>query len=189
MQSDEYYIKRILNDSSETAAICIVKKYERQVFNLCFRILRSRELAEEIAQDAFVKSLGELKKLNDHSKFGGWLMRITYRLAIDEIRKKRPDLVSLDTDDITEIEDYDNSPNEALEHADKSEVIELLLKKLSPIDNSLITLYHLDDMSIKEVAEVVSMTESNVKIRLMRARKRLKKGLERYMGSELKNIY
>ena len=57
MQDDQQYIDRILNSGSEQAVFQLVKRHESQVFNLCFRILRNREEAEEVAQDAFLKKL------------------------------------------------------------------------------------------------------------------------------------
>ena len=187
MQNDEQYIDRILNSGSQTALFSLVKKYEAQVFNLCFRILRNREEAEEVAQDAFLKSFKELDKLNDTAKYGGWLTRIAYHLAIDKTRKRK-----LDTTKISEgfrVADSDRMPDELLADKDRKEQVELLLSQLSEVDNAIVTLYYLDGLSIKEVAEITDLGESNVKVRLMRARDLLKSKTKFLFGTEAKDLY
>ncbi len=189
MQNDQQYIDRILNSGSESAVFGLVKKYEGQVFNLCFRILRNREEAEEVAQDAFMKSFKELRKLDDHTKFGGWLMKIAYNKSIDQTRRKKPDLVSVEERTLGFEDHFFDMPSDELAKKDRSELLELVLAKLPETDNAIITLYYLDGLSVKEVAEITGLSESNVKIRLMRAREVLKKQINKYLKTETEDLY
>jgi RNA polymerase sigma-70 factor, ECF subfamily len=190
MQDDQLYITRIIESGSEAALYSLVRKYEKQVFNLCFRILRNREEAEEIAHDAFMKSFEELKKLEDQTKYGGWLLRIAYNKSIDFTRKKKVNLVSTDGNAVLSLkDDFYDTPETALDKKDQKEWIESLLAQLPEVENSLITLFYLNGYGIKEVAEITNLTESNVKIKLMRCRELLKAKIERKFKSETENLY
>ena len=190
MLNDEQYIHRILNSGTESAVFALVKKYECQVFNLCFRVLRDREVAEEVAQDIFLKALKELDKLEDHSKFGGWLMRIAYRKSIDQVRKKKVQFVNLEDEKTRHLEsDISQLASAGVESEDRIDLLEKELKQIPEMDSALISLYYLDGFSVKEVAEVMGLTESNVKVRLMRTRELLKRNLTQKLGNETKDLY
>ena len=189
MQQDQYYIRQILAEGSEEALYKLVKKYQKQVFNLCFRIIRNREEAEEAAQDVFLKAFAQLKNLEDPTRFAAWLMRITYHRAIDYARleKKRP--VELDEEGWARIEEqYEPGPQEQLVRMERIELIERILAVLPPTENALMSFFYMEEMSVKEVAELTGLSESNVKIKLMRTRKVVKKLLERSLGNEIEDI-
>ncbi len=188
MQTDRQYIERILNSGSEAAVFGLVQKYENQVFNLCFRILRKRELTEEVAQDVFLKALKKLPKLEDTDKFGGWLMRIAYRSAIDEVRKNSIETSSLELAEHIE-DEFFQTPAETLEGLNRDEAIERLLSELPKIENAIISLFYIEGYSVREVAEITGLSKSNVKIKLMRTRELLKSRLIKRFGNETKNLY
>lgn len=189
MQDDQYYIRRILKEGSEEALYKLVKRYEKAVFNVCYRVLRQREQAEEAAQDVFLKAFQQLNKLDDHRKFGGWLMRIAYHRAIDYARLEKKMPVELDDQGWQRIEDtVSKTPYQQLVDYDRKELIELVLAKLPPLENGLMTLFYLEGMNVKEIAELTGLSESNVKVKLFRTREVVKKLLKRQLGSDLKDL-
>ena len=86
-------------------------------------------------------------------------------------------------------DDFFDTPLEHVEKMEMHELLEQLLERLPEIDNAIVSLYYLDGLSVKEVAEVTGISESNVKIRLMRSRAVLKKQMERSLKGEVKNLY
>jgi RNA polymerase sigma-70 factor (ECF subfamily) len=189
MQDDQYYIGQVLKKGSEEALYRLVKRYEKAVFNLCFRVIRNREDAEEAAQDVFIKAFSQLNKLQDHGKFAGWLTRIAYHRAIDYARLDKKTPIELDEQGWEGIEDaLAQTPHEQLANQDRKGMIELVLHKLPPLENALMTLYYMQGMSVKEVAGLTGLTESNVKVKLLRTRQVVKKLMKREFGTELNDL-
>ncbi|MFW6101986.1 MAG: RNA polymerase sigma factor, partial [Bacteroidota bacterium] len=96
--SDEYYIERVLQGDHSSYAT-LVERHKDMVFTLAYRILKSREDAEEISQDAFMKAYRSLKKFRKEAKFSTWLYRIVYNLCVSRLRKNKKQIVSLDDED------------------------------------------------------------------------------------------
>lgn len=185
MQCDVHHIQQILNGDAEKAIYFLVEKYEKQIFNLCFRIIKVREVAEEVAQDAFLKAFRELIKLEDHSKFEIWLCRIAYHLSIDVVRKKKRQFTKLEHITLT----GEDSSIKSLIQVDRQKAIEMVLLKIPSDDAGLITLYYLNEMNIKEVAQITGLSQSNVKVKLLRARKLLKELLNMKFKAEVYELY
>lgn len=189
MQDDQYYIRQVLKNGSEEALLRLVKHHETRVFNLCFRVIRNREEAEEAAQDVFLKAFKQLSGLQDHGKFVPWLMRIAYHRAIDYARRDRKRPVELDEQGWQQIEDgMVSTPQETLANKDRQALIEAVLASLPALENALMTLFYLQGLNVKEVAELTGLSESNVKVKLFRTRGIVKKLLKKYMGDELKEL-
>ena len=186
MQSDSHYIQEILTGKVDEAVFSLVRKHEKKIFNLCFRIIRNRETAEEVAQDAFLKSFRDLKKLKDPSKYEIWLNRIAYRMCIDVTRKKKRFYSDINDTDPSQLKPVETI---TLDEADRKEVIEQVLKEIPIEDAALITLYYLNEMQVKEVAEIMKMSISNVKVKLLRTRNELKEKLNRRFGDEVQELY
>ena len=189
MLSDAYYIRLILEQGSEEALFKLVKRYERQVFSLCYRVIRNREEAEEAAQDVFLKAAAQLKKLTDLERFAPWLMRIAYHRAIDYARLVKHKPVDLDEKDWERLTDeIERTPVESAEDMDRKALIEWVLQQLPAIDNAIITLHYLQGYSLKEVAEATNLSLSNVKVKLYRVRPLLKAMIEQHLGKESKDL-
>jgi RNA polymerase sigma-70 factor (ECF subfamily) len=186
MHDDGQYINEILNGDAERAIYALVQKYENQIYNLCFRIIKNREVAEEVAQDSFLKSFKELKKLEDTSKYEIWLNRIAYHLSIDMTRKKKWQFTDIEQ---VRLPAMGNASSENLAHLDRCQAIDHVLGELSSEDAGLITLFYLNEMSVKEVAEVAKLSESNVKVKLLRIRKLLKEHLNEQFRDEVYDLY
>jgi len=170
---DNYYIDRVLKGDSAAFA-GLVAKHKNMVFSIALKILKNREDAEEVAQDAFLKAFKSLDSFESKSKFSTWLYRITYNATITKTRKKRLVFVGIEDHVIANYsEDKIHEHIGQFEIEEKKVLINKALKKLSGGDNLLVTLFYNAGNSIEEISSVTGMTESNVKVRLHRIRKKL----------------
>lgn len=173
MQKDLFYIDKVLGGDTSAFAV-LVDRHKDMVFTITNRILRSREDAEEIAQDVFLKVYQSLKKFKREAKFSTWIYRIAFNTAISKTRIKSFEVSALDE---TLIENYTFDEIiddlEELSLDDKKKYIEIALKKIPEEDNLLLTMFYLKDQSIEEISEVSGLSISNVKVKLHRTRKKL----------------
>lgn len=172
---DKFYIEQILNGDT-SAYRHIVDKHKDMAFTIALRILRSREDAEEIAQDAFLKAYNALSKFKGTSKFSTWLYSIVYNAAISKTRKKQLEVQTID-DHITEnytIDEIQMNMNE-IDEEEQKKFIHKAIEELPEDESILLTLYYKEEMSISEVSEIVGLSSSNVKVKLHRIRKKILK--------------
>lgn len=170
---DKYYIEQVLA-GRQAAYSYLVDRHKDRAFNLAFRISCSREEAEEIAQDAFLKAYNNLPHFRMDSSFATWLYRIVYNTAISFSRKENKNVLSLE-DFPAEFADFagaSHSEEEAEKEYNKA-LVNFALQKLDEIERGLITLYYYEDMDIAEISAISGLTESNVKVRLFRARQKM----------------
>lgn len=170
---DEFFIERTLNGEVNAFGF-LVEKYQHMVFTLVLRILKNREEAEEIAQDVFVKAFNKLNKFQGNSKFSTWLYKIAYYASLDELKRTKRIVRSDDMNEFSE-KPYEGveSALQTLENEERSLVINNAISKLNPVEQTILTLYYFDEMSLIEVAEVVKLSVDNVKVKLYRSRKKL----------------
>ena len=172
-QDDSHYIDRV-QSGDVSAYSMLIEKHKNLVFSIAVKILGSREDAEEVAQDSFLKAYHSLGTFERKSKFSTWLYRIAYNGAISKKRKKKLDAVEIDdhimfnysTDAITS----------SVNQLDENEQIQLIDKALQQIpeeDNLLITLFYKAEHSIEEISYITGLSQSNVKVKLHRIRKKL----------------
>ena len=151
----------------------LVERHSSSVFNLIRGIVSNREDAEEIAQDVFVKAFFSIKGFRGDCSFSTWLYRIAYNMAISKTRSKKGDFISIDFNS-TQILSEEVS---VIEKNNEREMMFNLLHKaliqLGPKDKFLILSFYMNEKSIKELTEITGLSESNVKVRLHRSKKRL----------------
>ena len=166
-------ILQIKNNGSSLAFYKLVQLYENRIFTMCFRIIGNREDAEEAAQDVFLTCYNKIEYLDDIDRFTQWILKISYNKSIDYVRKKK--LITVDLDKIPEpiVQKVSN-------HKLSDSVILLdALSNLKPEDSALINLYYQENMSTKEISDILKISVHNVKIRLFRIRNQLKKSLKK----------
>ena len=171
----------------EAAFNVIFERYRRLVVHLVSRFFNQREMIEELAQQSFTKIYFSLKDFRGgrEKSFSGWASRLTINVCYDELRRRqrRPEdlFASLSREDAEYVESIagGNSPDNEKIFANR-DLAEKLLSVLDAKDRLALTLYHAEDFSISEVAEIVGWTESNVKVRLMRTRKYLRNLLDKF---------
>jgi len=184
--TDQYYIDRTL-DGDTNAFSVLVNRYQDFVFTIAYRIMKSRPDAEEVAQDAFIKSFQSLSSYRGESKFSSWLYQIVYRKALDRIRSnKKMRSVEL-IEEITADKNnndwglFEEDAMHYLEEKEKKKIIQDCLMKLKEQDAAIITFYYFEELSVKEIAAITDLSPDNIKIRLHRSRKKLFSLLEKYI--------
>ena len=184
-KSEEGIIKQVLKGNTNGFAV-LVDNHKKKVFNLALRILGNREDAEEVAQDAFVKAFHSLSKFRGDGPFAGWLLRITYNSALTFLKRKRGNVVPLETPGIEHqmVNDHP-SLSDTLHEAERKRFIHAALDQLKEEEKAAITLFYLYGHPIREIGEIMQMAESNVKIHLFRGRKRMLTELKKIMKEEL----
>jgi len=175
---------------NQSAYTDLVKRHQRFIFTLAMRFTKNREDAEEVAQDTFVKAYRLLNTFKQESKFSTWLYTIVYTSAMTSLRKKRLDTTSIDNED-THIQIKNISTGydvNSAENRSRSFHLNQAIEQLSTDDATIITLFYKGEQSIEEIAQVLSIEANTVKVKLFRARQRLKEKLERNLKHEVKEL-
>ena len=168
----------------------LVRRHQRFVFTLAMRFSKSREDAEEIAQDCFIKAYRSLASFQKQSKFSTWLYSIVYTTAMTFLRKKRVDTDSID-DENTYIQLENQSSglnNNMAENKSRSYYLNEAIGQLLPDDAAIISLFYMGEQSLDEIGQTLGMESNTVKVKLFRARQRLKEKLERNLKGEVKEL-
>jgi RNA polymerase sigma-70 factor (ECF subfamily) len=178
-ESDSLWVQRTL-DGDQQAFGELVTRYERDVFNLAYRMLNERGEAEDAAQEAFMRAYANLDRYDPMRSFKTWLLSITSNHCIDRLRRRRLTWLSLEEplpphpalmSDIP-------GPEEATLTNERDVFVQELLDQLSPDYRLAVVLRYWYDLSYAEIADMLDTTESAVKSRLFRARQALAKQLE-----------
>jgi RNA polymerase sigma factor (sigma-70 family) len=187
IDNDLLLIDRILR--GETPAYReLVNRHKDYAFTIAYRILNSREDAEEAAQDAFVRAFNGLQNFNREAKFTTWFYRVVMNAALTIQQKKK-----LATEDIDNIHtnslvlrggDYADT----MKRKEQQYYIKEALKLLSPDDVTMITLFYLKEQSLEEIADIVGIETNTVKVKLHRARKRLADVMQDMLKGETQSL-
>jgi RNA polymerase sigma factor (sigma-70 family) len=187
-KEDKQYISRVLKGESEAYAF-LVKKYKSMAYSLALKLVKNREDAEEIAQDAFVKAYQSLGQFRGSSSFSTWLYRIVYNTSISKLRRTGAEAVSLEDSAVKERESSDiMEAYYMLKDQDRKKFLNIALERLDPDENFLITLYYYDEKDLQEISQITGMTRNNVKVKIFRARQRMLVLLTEYLKDELTMI-
>lgn len=151
----------------------LVELYQNPVYHLCYRMLGNAEEAEDAAQESFLRAYKALRSYDNTRSFATWLLSIASHYCIDQIRKRRMTLISLDTFVGEILPDPEPSPESALRQNELQRQVRGLLDSLSPLDRSAVVLFYWYDYSYDEIAQTLELSVSAVKSRLHRARLQL----------------
>jgi RNA polymerase sigma factor (sigma-70 family) len=187
--SDIELIEQTLG-GNQSAYADLVRRHQRFVFTLALRFAKGREDAEEIAQDCFIKAYRSLSSFQQQSKFSTWLYSIVYTTAMTFLRKKRIDTSSIDDDEsYIQIEGKPSGYDEYnVENKSRSYYLSQAIEQLLPDDATIITMFYKGEQSLEEIAQVMGIEANTVKVKLFRARQRLKEKLERNLKHEVKEL-
>ncbi len=170
-----------------TAFETLVGRYERKIFRLAQNITQNREDAEDVMQEAFLKSYQHLGEFQGNSRFYTWLVRIAVNQALMKLRKRRPNQVSLDEEIDTgedtmprEVEDWGPSPEDRYEQSELGSILSTTIAELDPPFRIVFQLRDIEELSTEETAEALGLSIPAVKSRLLRARLKLRQKLNRY---------
>jgi RNA polymerase sigma-70 factor (ECF subfamily) len=167
----------------------LIRRYERPVYSLIYRMVRDNETAEDLAQETFIKVLNNIDRYRPEFKFSSWLFKIANNITIDHLRRRQLDTISIEgaPDAVTgerrratavTIASGGESPLEELESKEIGASIEEAIAKLRPEYRACIILRHVEDYSYDEIAEIVKLPLGTVKTYIHRARQELREHLE-----------
>ncbi|HEY7482451.1 MAG TPA: sigma-70 family RNA polymerase sigma factor [Gemmatimonadales bacterium] len=166
----------------------LVRRYERPVFALLYRMVRDRELAEDLAQETFIKALNAIDSYRPEFKFSSWIFKIANNAAIDHLRRRELDTLSLDGSPHAETPEAmqatalqigarQESPLDAVEARELGGAIEAAIGRLRPEYRSCILLRHVEGRAYEEIAEILNLPLGTVKTYIHRARNELRLAL------------
>lgn len=189
-QADMEIISRVLK-GEQNAYAELVNRYQNYVFTLTLRFTKNREDAEEVSQDIFVKAYRSLADFRGASKFSTWLYTIVNTTCITFLRKKKLEIHSLDNETVFErVENQDSGMNaNQVEQKSKLNMVNQAISMLGHDDAEILILFYKAEQSLEEISKVLGLETNTVKVRLHRARQRLKEKMESSFSEEVKNIY
>lgn len=178
--TDAELVERALR-GDERGYADLLARYERPVFTLVLRMVRDRNLAEDLAQEAFVKAFAKLASYDPGRKFSSWLFKVAHNTAIDHLRRRELDTVSLDAPvgededgPLRTVEDSaGETPEAAAERADLSRAITRSVGRLRPEYREVVLLRYQAGLEYNEIVEATGFPLGTVKTYLHRARKEL----------------
>ena len=166
----------------------LVRRYQRPVFSLIYRMVRDRETAEDLAQETFIKVLNAIDSYRPEHKFSSWIFKIANNAAIDHLRRREPDLLSLDgaPDAVSaerqeatalQVRDVGETPLDELEARELGSHIEVAIACLRPEYRACIMLRHVEGRAYEEIAAILDLPLGTVKTYIHRARAELRDAL------------
>jgi RNA polymerase sigma-70 factor (ECF subfamily) len=171
VQSDEsVWLTKALQGDGE-AFTWIVDTYQRPVFNLCYRMLGNPQDAEDAAQETFLRAYKNLRRYDPARPFSTWLLSIAAHYCIDQTRRQRHPVVSVEELPVPDLPDNQPGLESGLSRKEEQERIRAVLEILDPVDRAAVVMYYWYDFSYDEICQALSLTLSAVKSRLHRARK------------------
>lgn len=174
---------------NQAAYADLVKRHQRFIFTLAMRFSKNREDAEEIAQDCFVKAYRSLSSFQRQSKFSTWLYSIVYTTAMTFLRKRRVDTDSIDDENTyIQLENKPGMDTNSVENKSRSFYLNQAIEQLLPDDAAIISLFYMGEQSLEEIGQTLGIEPNTVKVKLFRARQRLKEKLERNLKHEVKEL-
>ncbi len=202
-----------MSDLSDDALICqakaggleafeaLVARYERQVYTLAMRVVRQEQDAQDVTQQTFISALEHLGGFRQEASFATWLFRIATHAAL-KILRKRKGLNTVSLEEVTEaqpdgdglphpefIADWKQSPAELVTRHETQRLLDEALARLDDKHRLVFLLRDVEGLSVKETAAALSLSEANVKVRLLRARLQLREQLTRYFGDEGRRVF
>lgn len=174
--SDEELIQKYLATQKTRYFNVLYDRYTNKVYAKCISMLKDETQAEDAVQEIFMKVLLSVSKFKQESKFSTWLYSVTYNYCIDLIRRrKKKQSKEIEVDDMGNLEGVpdDNNDSDILEtHVAQMKII---LDTLREDDKAVLLMKYMDDMSIKDMTDVLDQTESAVKMRIKRAKEKFRR--------------
>ena len=173
---------------SEKAFRELLRRYERPVFSLIYRMVRDRGIAEDLSQETFIRTFKAIASYNPGYKFSSWIFKIAHNLTIDHLRKKRIDTISIhgSPDAVTSdeqartrlvLESNHERPDAYVENIELGGQIEAAIGRLRPEYRAVTLLRHVEGYSYREIADMLELPLGTVKTYIHRARLELKAAL------------
>ncbi len=168
---DQVYIDKVKNGDSASYAF-LVDRYQNMAYTIALRVMRNVEDAEDAAQESFVKAYQQIHNFEGKSKFSTWLYTIVYRIALTKLEQQRVITLPIN-EEISDTYTHHSltSQLENLQASEQQTYIKDAIGRLPATEGLLITLFYLNENSVKEIEEITGLSEANIKVKLFRARK------------------
>lgn len=188
LATDRELIQQVIAGNQQVFAV-LVNRYQAMVFTVAFRLTGSREDAEELAQSAFVKAYRSLADYRHEAKFSTWLYTIVHHLSLSFLRKQKPMVLQLGDEQFRErLTDAGANGIVQSENKSRKQLLAKAMDLLPTDDAAIISLFYQGEQTLDEIAIVMGITPNNAKVKLHRARFKLKKILEENYATEIKSM-
>jgi RNA polymerase sigma factor (sigma-70 family) len=186
--TDRQIIEQVLQGKQSLFAQ-LVTRYQDLAFTVAFRFTNNREDAEELAQTAFVKAYQNLAHYRGDAKFSTWLYTIVSSVSLTFLRKKKLETHSLDNDKVFYVADNMDGGlrTNLVETKSKVLAVQQAISRLAPDDAQVLTLFYQGEQSLEEIGQIMQIEPNTAKVKLHRARQRLKTLLEKSYAAEVKD--
>ncbi len=168
--ADAELVRMYLQTHNDSHFNALYRRYAAKVYGKCYSILKDTELAHDAVQDIFIKVMMNIASFGEKSQFSTWLYSITYNYCIDSVRKKKKEKILF-------AEDIERAPDVAEQEVPDEYLMEMEVQYLKKVldalpqgDKMVLVMKYEDDMSIKEIADIVKKTESATKMQIKRAK-------------------
>ncbi len=169
--TDEALISAIIEEGKSELFSILYDRYADKVYRKCISFAHDRDIAQDMVQDVLLKVFTQLNKFKGKSRFSTWLYAITYNFCVEHYRKSGR-MPTVDIDEGPDLAEIDENEDELL--AMRAPKLNYALDQVSPEEKMLLLMKYQDDIPISEIMDSLSISESAVKMRLSRARKRVK---------------
>ncbi len=179
-----------IRDGNTHAFSDLVDAYKNLVYTLTYRMLGSREEAEEVSQDTFIKIFKSLPHFKGDSKLSTWIYKVAYNTCLDRIKQNKRNKTFVDIDHVKDVAFV--SMNNALDkmlQEERKELIKRCLNLLPSNDVGLLTLFYFEEQNLAEMEKTLDIPVSTIKVQLFRARKKFAKVLEENLEKEIFQNY
>jgi len=176
----------------------LVKRHERRIYSLARRLTGSEQDAQDVTQQTFLSAVKNLQGFRGTASFSTWLTTIAANAAM-KVGRKRRGLPSTSLDEAIEqdedghiphpeyIADWRENPDRLAQRKDTHRLLDVAISELDPTHRAVFLLRDVEDLSVKETAKALGISEANVKVRLLRARMQLRERLTRAFGDEARS--
>lgn len=169
--NDHEIIREYLRTQRQDYFGMLYRKYADKVYRKCLTLLKDQGLAEDAMQDIFVKVMMNLASFNEKSQFSTWVYSITYNYCIDYIRKHKKEK-QLFVDDIERAPEVEDNISDEFLLTMEVKRLKVVLEKLPTDDHAILLMKYQDDLSIRDIAEILKKTESAIKMKIKRAKEK-----------------
>jgi len=177
-----------LKNGSQAAFKLLVEKNKNQVINTCFGFVNNYSIAEDLAQDVFVEVYESINQFNEDSKLSTWIYRIAVNKSLDHLRKakRKKRWAELTRINMDEKEDTDNyytdsvTPENTLENNERIKILNTAVNSLPENQKTAFTLHKYEELSYKDISEIMNTSISSIESLMFRAKKNLQKKLTNY---------
>ncbi len=171
---DEDVIKEYLKTQNSAYFDVLYKRYSGKIYGKSISLLKNEAKAADATQEIFMKILLNLSKFSGKSRFSTWIYSITYNFCIDLIRREKKD-PSILVDDISRSHDKEEDVNDSFLLEMKVKRLKVILEEIPTMDKSILLMKYQDELSIKEISEMIAKSESAVKMKIKRAKQKFRK--------------